>query len=71
MIQKWEHKVDYDIDEAMLNAHGQNGWELVAVTVETHDWVDERKGYKNHDVTTAFYFKRPIRSEGPVPFSET
>jgi hypothetical protein len=50
-MQKWEYMVIEQFpDESMLNALGADGWELVAVAVETHT------GYAPNEIRA--YLKR-------------
>lgn len=59
MTQFWEHKTAWGVAEdtdELLADHGNLGWELVAVTCDSHDDRPGRYG---------LFFKRPLRGRWP------
>lgn len=48
-MQKWEYKIEENASESKLNELGNDGWELVAVSMKT-----SLMGYR-------FYLKRPVK----------
>lgn len=64
MMQKWEYLQEEDLLSEDLNRHGQEGWELVGVSVTLRG----RDGYgATHCVL--YTFKRPFAeaSDGAIP----
>ena len=55
-MQKWEYRLEGFMTILDLNAAGERGWELIAVTKDISK-IDVR------NVLYEFYFKRPISNE--------